>query len=156
MKNTVSSFMTFLTFAFLVASCEWIKDSTKQAINKTGEIVGKTGAEFGDGVYKGIQKTFENKITVSDNLKAQGLEIGEVVISSSNEVTDNVLITYLIFNKDINQEIILKLFNEYGKESGRLIQTVIGKKGSAEHVEFTFDKHVNIDTKGTITIDQFN
>ena len=136
-----------------LSSCNWAKDKTKKTVNKAGEIVGKTGSEFGNGVYKGVKKTFENNIKISDQLKTKGLEIGEVVINSTDSTTDNVLTAYVIFNENFDKEITLKIFNENGKEYGRLIEKVKGEKGKTQHFDFTFDKHVHIGTKGNITIE---
>ena len=145
--------LTFSVLTLALSSCDWAKDKTKQAVNKTGEIVGKTGSEFGDGVYRGVKKTFDNNVKVSDNLKTKGLELGEVVINSSDAAMDNVLTTYIIFNDNFDQEITIKIFAENGKEYGRLKEKLKGEKGNAKHFDFTFDKHVNIGTKGNITIE---
>jgi len=153
MKKTMSLFMIMSVFMLMFSSCDWAKDNTKKAINKTGEIVGKTGSEFGDGIYKGVKKTFENDIKISDQLKAKGLEFGEVLINSSESATDNVLTAYVIFHDNFDQEITIKIFTENGKEYGRLRQILKGEKGNAQHLDFTFDEHVNIGVKGNITIE---
>lgn len=90
---------------------------------------------------------------ISDQLKSKGLELGEVLINSTDSTTDNVLTAYIIFNENFDQEIKIKIFNESGKEYGRLTKELKGEKGKALHIDFTFDKHVNIGTKGKITID---
>lgn len=153
MKKVISLFMTFSVLMLTISSCDWAKDKTKQAVNKTGEIVGKTGSEFSDGIYKGVKKTFDNTIEISDQLKAKGFELGEVLINSSDSATDNVLTAYIIFNENFDQEIIIKVFSENGKEYGRLKEKLKGVKGEAKHVDFTFDNRVNIGTKGSITIE---
>jgi uncharacterized protein with FMN-binding domain len=153
MQKIISMVLMFSVLTLALSSCDWAKDKTKQAVNKTGEIVGKTGSEFGDGVYRGVKKTFDNNVKVSDNLKTKGLELGEVVINSSDAAVDNVLTTYIIFNDNFDQEITIKIFAENGKEYGRLKEKLKGEKGNAKHFDFTFDKHVNIGTKGNITIE---
>jgi hypothetical protein len=145
--------LTISILTLTIHSCDWAEDKTKKVINKTGEIVGKTGSEFGDGVYKGVKKTFENDVKISDQLKTKGIELGEVVINSTDSTTDNVLTTYIIFNDNFDQDITIKIYNENGKECGRLTDKVKGEKGKAQHFDFTFDKHVNIGTKGAITIE---
>ena len=143
----------FSILTLTLSSCDWAKDKSRKTVNKAGEIVGKTGSEFGDGVYKGVKKTFENNVKISDQLKTKGLELGEVVINSTDSTSDNVLTTYVIFNENFDQEITIKIFNENRKEYGRLIAKVKGEKGKAQHFDFTFDKHVHIGTKGNITIE---
>lgn len=143
--------LSFLTLTMI--SCNWTKDKSKKAINKTGVIVGKTGSEFGDGVYKGVKKTFENDVKVSAQLKAKGLDLGEVLINSSGSATDNVLTTYIIFNDKFDQEITIKIFDQNGKEFGRLKEHLKGEKDEAKHFDLTFNKHVNIGSKSSITIE---
>ena len=145
--------MTFSVLTLTMTSCDWVKGKAKKTINKTGEIVGKSGSEFGDGIYRGVKKTFENDVKISDQLKAKGLELGEVLINSSETATDNVLTTYIVFNDNFDQEITIKIFNENGKEYGRITENLKGEKGKAQHFDFTFDEHVNIGTKGNITIE---
>ncbi|WP_127846579.1 hypothetical protein [Psychroflexus aestuariivivens] len=156
MKKVILTFTTFLVLILAISSCDWAKDKTKKTLNKTGEIVGKTGSEFGNGIYKGVKKTFENDVKISDQLKAKGLELGEIVINSSDSATDNVLTAYVIFNDNFDQEIVIKIFNENGKEYGRLKEKLNGEKGDAKHFDFTFDKRVNIGMKGSIKIEQID
>ena len=133
----------------IIASCNWAKDKA----NKTGEAVAKTGSEFADGVAKGIQKTFSNEITVSDNLKTNGLKTGKIIITSTDSTTDNILSAYLIFDKDFDQPLLIKIFDEQGLEYGRTNQLVSAKAGEAKYVDFIFDKRTNIDGKGKISIE---
>ena len=137
-----------------LTSCDWTKNKTKKVINRTGEVIGKTGSEFGNGVYKGVKKTFENDVNVSKGLNKAGLQIGEVTINSSDSTTDNQITVYVIFNENFNEKIIIKIYNENGKEYGRLSKKVKGVKGETDYIDFTFDNRVHIATKGHITIEQ--
>lgn len=145
--------MIMSVFTFTMTSCNWVKNKSKETVNKAGEIVGRTGSEFGDGIYKGVKKTFENDIKIADQLKNKGVEFGEVLINSTDSTTDNVLTVYVIFKEDFDQEITFKIFNESGKEYGRLTQNIKGEKDKPQHFDFVFDKHVNIGIKGNITIE---
>lgn len=137
----------------IAASCNWAKDKAKDAANKTGEAVAKTGSEFADGVAKGIQKTFSNEVTVSDNLRTIGLKTGKIIIASTDTTTDNILSVYLIFDKDFNQQLSIKVFDEQGLEYGRTTQLISAKAGEAKYVDFIFDKRTNIDGKGKISFE---
>jgi hypothetical protein len=136
--------------ALITASCNWAERKAKETVNKTGEVVGKAGSEFADGVAKGVEKTFENDVKFSDPLTKQGLESGKIVIRSSEHHSDDIISAYLIFNKDFDQEITIKVFSPQGKEYGRVRQKVKGRKGDAFYVDFEFDGRTNIDGKGTI------
>lgn len=143
-----------LIFVVIVtSSCNWTKDKAKQGANKTGEVVAKTGSEFVDGVAKGIEKSFSNEIIMTDNLKASGLKTGKILIRSSDSTTDNILSPYLIFEKDFDQIIMVKVFDEQGLEYGRTTQTVSAKANEAKYFDFVFDKRTNIDGKGKISLE---
>lgn len=151
MKNKNWIFVVLTMWSF--SSCNWTKDKTKETIHKAGEIVGKTGSEFGDGIYRGVKKSFENEVLVSESLKKKGIEIGEVLINSTDSTSDNVLTVYTIFNETFEQDVTWKIFNEQGKEYGRVSSKLSGKKGTARHIDFVFDKRVNIGVRGKISVD---
>ncbi len=140
----------FLLLALFSISCNWAKEKAKETVNKTGEIVAKTGSEFVNGVDKGVQKTFSNQLQLSDALIKAGIKTGRNNISSSDSATDNIISVYLMFENDFNQKIIVKVVDENNLEYGRVTQMVIGKKGEGKYFEFTFDKRTNIDSKGKI------
>jgi hypothetical protein len=131
-------------------SCNWAKEKAKKTVNHTGEMIAKTGSEFGEGVYKGVQRTFENDIKLADHLKAKGFELGKMTVGSADSATDNMLTAYIIFNDDFDSRVSIRLLDEEGKEYGRLSQEIKGKKGAARYVDFIFDKRVDIGIKGAI------
>lgn len=124
-----------VSILLITASCNWAKDKAKDAANKTGEAVAKTSSEFADGVAKGIQKTFSNEVILSDNLKTNGLTTGKIIIASTDSTTDNILSAYLIFAKDFNQQLSIKVFDEQGLEYGRTNQLITAKSGEAKYVD---------------------
>jgi len=139
--------------ALVTASCNWAEKKAKDTVNKTGEVVGKAGSEFVNGVAKGVEKTFENEVKFSDQLTKQGLEAGKIVIHSSENHSDDIISAYLIFNDNFDREVTIKVFSPQGKEYGRVHKLVKGKKGDAAYVDFAFDNRTNIDGKGTISFE---
>lgn len=146
-------YIFILLSTVFITSCNWFKQKTKETVNKTGEVVAKTGSEFVDGVSKGVEKTFQNEVTFSDKLKNEGLKSGKIIINSSESSTDNILTTYLIFDNNIEEKITVKVFNEAGLEYGRVTQIVKGQKDEAKYIDFVFDKRTNIDGKGKVTFE---
>jgi hypothetical protein len=144
--------IVFIGFV-LFASCNWFKEKTKQTVNKTGEVVAQTGSEFVDGVSKGVEKSFKNDILISDDLKQKGLSVGKVIINSSDTSTDNILTAYLIFDKDLNQSLVAKIYTDENKEYGRAFKEIKSKKGEAKYFDFVFDKRTNIDGRGKIILE---
>jgi hypothetical protein len=146
--------LLLLLFCIIILnSCNWFSEKTKETVNKSGEIVSKTGTEFIDGVSKGIEKAYENEIILSENLKKLGIKTGKISISSSEGNSDDILTTYLIFETDFNKVIEVKIYDNKNEEYGRISQNIKGKKGEAKYFDFQFDKRTNIDGKGKITFE---
>jgi hypothetical protein len=144
--------MRYLTIILTLAllSCNWAKQKTKESINKTGEVVAKTGSEFVNGVSKGIEKDFQNEVVFSDRLNKQGLKSGKIIIRGTDSSTDNILTTYLIFDDNFDQNVTIKVISEAGQEYGRVTQHITGQKGDAKYFDFIFDKRTNIDGRGKL------
>ena len=136
-----------------VTSCNWFKEKTKQTINKSGEIVSKTGSEFIDGVSKGVDKTFESKVEFSKELEKLELNAGKISVNNSENGTNNIVSVYLIFGKNVEKNITMKVFDENQQEYGRTKQIVKGNAGDAKYFDFEFDKRTNVVGKGTITLE---
>jgi hypothetical protein len=134
-------------------SCNWVKMKSKDTINGTGEVVAKAGSEFANGLAKGVEKTFQNQVVISDGLTRQGLKTGKIIINSGDSATDNILTAYLIFDNALDTDLTVKVFTENGQEYGRVTQHVKGNKGEARYVDLLFDKRTNIDGRGKITIE---
>lgn len=149
MKYIFSAFALTLIFS----SCNWAKQKTKETVNKTGEVVAKTGSEFVNGVSKDIEQTFQNEVVVSDELKAQGLKTGKIVIVGTDSTTDNILSVYFMFDKDFERNVSIKVISTEGQEYGRKTILVKGLKNEAGYYDFVFDKRTNIDSKGKLLID---
>jgi hypothetical protein len=140
----------FLIFVITLVSCDWVKQKTKETVNKSGEIVAKTGSEFANGISKGVEQTFTAEVNIDSKLLDKGISTGKIVIRGTDTTNDNIVSVYLIFNKPFNQKITAKVFTQDGLECGRVTQTVVGNKDDAKYVDFVFDKRTNIDLKGKI------
>jgi hypothetical protein len=140
----------FLILIITFVSCDWAKQKTKETINKSGEIVAKTGSEFANGISKGVEQTFSAEVNVDSKLLDKGIKTGKIVIRSTDTTKDNIVSVYLIFNQSFNQKISAKVFTQDGLECGRVTQIVQGNKDEAKYIDFVFDKRINIDLKGKI------
>lgn len=137
--------------AIILASCSG--SAIKENINKAGNVAGQTAGEFIEGASKGIRKAFDVQLKLPEGLKEKGIEFGKTTVSSDSLGTDNLLVVYIIFNKDFESKLIAKAFDEQGLEMGRANVIVKGKKGEAKFVEFHFDKRTNINSKNKLTIE---
>ena len=142
-----------LSFVPFLYSCHNAGRKAKESINKTGEAVGKAGSEFVNGVSKGVERTFQNEVIVSEELKKDGLKTGKIIISGTDSTTDNILSVYLIFDKRFEQKITVKVFSENGQEYGRASQVIKAQNGDAKYFDFLFDNRTNIDSKGKVTFE---
>jgi hypothetical protein len=133
-----------------LSSCNWFKQKTKDTVNKTGEVVAKTGSEFVNGVSKGVEKTFENEIVFSDELKKRGLSTGKISIRNSDSASNNILTAYLIFEQPFTGNVTVRVLNSDGLEYGRSSLTVSGDRSDGKYFDFVFDKRTNIESRGKL------
>jgi hypothetical protein len=138
----------------LTSSCNDTAKNTKEAINKTGEKVGKSATEFIEGVSQGIDQTLQCDISLSEDLKDKGLEFGKFEITNDSQGGHhNVLTLYIIFNKNFKGRISAKVFDKNGTECGRTLIPVEGVEGNAGYFDFTFDKRTRIEVRSRITLE---
>lgn len=142
-----------ITIISILSSCDRTKDKAKDIIKGSGEIVGKTISEFGKGVTEGVEETFEVKITETEELKNKGIELGKINFENDSVGTDNVLNVYMIFNKNFNDTIRIKVYDNNNLEMGRSRQSINAKAGDASFYNFHFDKRTNIDSDSKITME---
>jgi uncharacterized protein YcfL len=148
MKNAI----LILVLVFLITSCS--SNSIKEKINKAGDVAGQTAGEFLEGASKGVRKAFDVTVTLPSDLKEKGVEFGKATVSNdSSGGTDNLLVLYVIFNKDFEGKLTAKVYDDQSLEMGRSIVTLNGKKDETKFVEFHFDKRTNIDSKNKLTIE---
>lgn len=146
--------ITLFLLLVLTISCGKVKEKAKESINKGGETVGKTATEFFEGVSEGIDKTLQCEILLSQGLQDKGLKTGKFSIESDpNGGRNNLLILYLIFNKDIKTSLTAKVFDKNGLEVGRANIEVTSDAGNASYYDFVFDKRTYIEVKSKITLE---
>ncbi|HEY8402252.1 MAG TPA: hypothetical protein VIK89_13380 [Cytophagaceae bacterium] len=145
-------YVTLLTF--FVTACDEVKQKTKETINKSGETIGQTATEFFEGISEGVDKTLQCEITLSEELKSKGLKTGKFSIQNDTSGgTNNLLVLYIIFEKDFKGTISAKAFDKNGLEIGRSKIEVENKAGEASYYDFLFDKRTYIESKSKISIE---
>ena len=146
--------VALLIFGAAFVSCGRINQKTKETINEGGEAVGKTASEFFEGVSEGVDKTLQCKIVLSQELVDKGLQTGKFSIAGDNAGgLNNVLVLYVIFDKDFKESVSVKSFDKNGLENGRTKLDIEGKSGEAKYYDFVFDKRTYIEAKSKITIE---
>ncbi len=121
---------------------EGLKSSGKDAIESLSEGVG--------AIIKGAESGFDKSLT-KVNLKADttltvyGIKTGKSGKYYSDSLKTNAVSVYMLFNEDINTDLLLVATDNENMEVGRVKQKVNEKEGSSKYVEFAFDKRMNID-----------
>ena len=135
----------------MIIACDGLKQKTKESINKGGEAVGKTATEFIEGVTEGVDKTLQCELSLSAGLLEKGLQTGKFSVENdSTGGKNNLLVLYIIFNKDFNSMIVSKVFDKNGLEIGRAKLSVKGQAGDAGYYDFVFDKRTYIESRSKI------
>jgi hypothetical protein len=149
MKNKLS---TLFLISWVVYGCSPHK--IKENINKTGDAAGQAIGEFTSGVTTGVKKVIDAHVDLSEVLKSDGITFGKVVVTSDSSLeNDNVLIVYMIFNKDYKGTMVAKAFDNKNLEMGRVKLDVEAKKDEARYIEFHFDPRTDIDRDSKLTIE---
>ena len=144
-----------IAFSILsTAACHSVTDTAKQAINKTGEVIGAGSSELAKGISNGVTNTFNSEIVIADDLKHKGVSYGKFNITSdSASSSKNKLVIYLIFDKDFVGPLSVKVFDQQGSEYGRATATVTAKQGAAQYLDFVFDTRTDIESKSKFVIE---
>jgi hypothetical protein len=138
----------------VLASCNNVKEKTKETLNEGGEIVGKTATEIVEGIKEGVDKTLECDIQLSQELKDKGIKTGKYTIENDSlGGKNNILVLYLIFEKDFNKAITVKAMDKNGLETGRSKISITAKAGNAGYFDFKFDKRTYIEVKSKIEVE---
>ncbi len=141
----------FFISLLLFSACS--SESVKDKINKAGDVTGQAIGEFTEGVSSGVEKAFDTKVEISENLKEKGIECGKTTVTSDSGGTDNKLTIYVIFHKDFSGEITAKAFDKQNAEMGRVKLKAEGKLEGSTFLEFHFDPRTNIDHDSRLTIE---
>lgn len=138
-----------------IVLCACSSKKIKENINKTGDAAGQAIGEFTSGVTTGVKKVIDAHVEMNDSLKRQGITLGKVVVTedSASSGNENVLIIYMIFNKDFKGAITAKAFDNKNLEMGRTKLQVEGRKDDARYFEFHFDRRTDIDKDSRLTIE---
>jgi hypothetical protein len=150
MYGRITTFIAALILTTSFSSCNWAGDKAKTAIHKSGEAVASAGSEFADGVSSGVKKSFRNELKISETLKKAGINFGTFNIRSANGGTDNVLSVYVIYDKDFDRDLKIRLVNTSGEEYGRVKRHLSGKADDAGYVDLLFGPQTTINGRGTI------
>ncbi|AFM04838.1 hypothetical protein Fleli_2473 [Bernardetia litoralis DSM 6794] len=143
-----------LTSIIFISSCNKIKSKAKETIKQGGKTVGETASDFFEGVSEGIEKNLKSEIVLSQSLDKKGLEIGSYSVENQGiGNNDNKLILYLIFNKNFDDTLLVKVFNKNNLEVGRTKLAIQNEANNAKHYNFVFDKRTHIDSKSKITLE---
>lgn len=145
-------YFLFIASVSVSFSCNRVKKTAKDTINKGGETVGKGASEFIKGVSDGVGKSLTVKLELSEELKNKGLRTGKYFVASQGG-TENKLSVYFIFDGDFADTLKAKAYGEDGLELGRTKLFVNGRSEDAAYFDFVFDKRTNIDSEGVIKIE---
>lgn len=141
----------FILLSAIAFSCS--TSSVKEGIEKAGDAAGQTAGKLAKGIQTGMNKTFDVKMELPEQLTKKGISLGKTIVSSDEQGTDNLLSVYLIFSADYKGSITAKVFDSQLQEMGRATSQVEGKKGEANYIDFHFDKRTNIDSDSKLTLE---
>ncbi|HSI89826.1 MAG TPA: hypothetical protein VK927_01860 [Adhaeribacter sp.] len=148
--------LNWFLFLFLIPlfSCDRVKSKSQEALNQTGEVVGKSGSEFFSGISEGVQKTFQSTVELDAGLTEKGVTAGKFFVSGAEaDATNNKLTVYLIFNETFKDTVRATILDRNGVEYGRVYQLLEGRKGDARYHDFEFDNRTHVESNSKFLIE---
>lgn len=125
------------------------------AIEIGGELVGAGFGSFFNGVSKGLDNTVDAvKVAPHNDLIEQGLRFQVAESYNEERWNDNLLVVYVIYDKDYAGMVQMKLYNHLKQEIGRTKVWVENTKGEAEYLEFQFEEYTDYQQGGYATLEQ--
>jgi hypothetical protein len=146
----MKSIYPIFILCLLCFSCSKMKEQTKSALKEGGKVVGESVSEFSKGLSEGVENTFKINITTSEEIATKGISFGKITLSNASGGSDNVLNVYMIFDRDFNDTLSLKVFDHQDLEMGRSSKVIAAKKSEADFYEFQFSQKTNIDSDSSI------
>ncbi len=128
-------------------------DNGNEKLQEESQKVGKSATKVVKGIKAGIENATKINIDLSENIKNKGVSLGKVKLDSKNGGRHNMLNVYMIFEKNINKTVTVKVINNNGDEVGRTKQLLKGTAGEATYIDFIFPKQTNIDRDFKITME---
>jgi hypothetical protein len=97
--------------------------------------------------------TYQSTLSVSPELQQQGLSAGRFSVGSTDSTKNNVLTAYLIFDQNLDRNLVVKVVDRKGVEYGRVRQHVAGTQGEARYFDFVFNKRTQFESKSSLRIE---
>lgn len=141
MRNLIK-YVLVLMSVHVFNSCR--TDEGNEKLGNASQKVGTSAATIVKSVKSGIEKVSKINVEVSEVLKTKGISTGKVELGSKGG-RHNLLNIYMIFDKNVNRNVTLKVSNSQGLEVGRCKTLVNAEAGDAKYIDFIFDKRTNID-----------
>lgn len=149
MLNSRVVFLLVVLFVF-TQGCR--TEEGNERLADAGTKVGTSAATAVKSIKAGIEKVASINIVVADPLIAKGISIGKVKLGNKGG-RHNMLNVYMIFDKKINRNVTMKVFNSNGNEIGRTRMLLKANDGEAKYIDFVFDPRTNIDRDHKISLE---
>ncbi len=133
-----------------ILSC---REKGQERVADAGKVVGETAGNAVKSIKAGIEKVSKINIETSEILKAKGISTGKTTLGSEGGGRHNKLSVYMIFDKAVIKNVIMKVYDSQNEEIGRTKLLIKGQAGDAKYIDFIFDKHTNIDRDNKIILD---
>ncbi len=140
-----------LAIALLTLSaCQQISDKSKAVIKEGGNAVGQGASQFVDGVKDGVDRTFQSQLVVDSSLLRAGFHTGKFSVGKPDSIY--ILTVYGIYDRAIDRELSVRVYDERGQEYGRSHSHASGHAGEASYLDFRFDQRTDIESRSRFVI----
>lgn len=136
----------------LLAGCGRVVDGTKGVLNKGGELAGAAASEVVEGVTTGVEKTWSIDVRLSDDLRQRGLSLGKNIVEEDSAGRDNVLVLYVIAEREFSGTVTAVAIDKDGREYGRASTLINLAAGAADYHTLRFQSRADLERKTRVEL----
>lgn len=139
----------------VVLGCGRAREGVEDAINKGGEIAGRTAGEFIKGAKEGVEETFALTVELGKRPVDLGISTGQTRATTTpgKSGNTNILEVYLIHAKDVKDTLLAKAFDADLLEIGRARVPIEAMANMAGWVTITFPEQTDLESKGKVVLE---
>jgi hypothetical protein len=144
--------LSILSTAGILSACNWAGETTKNALNKGGELAGSAATEVIEGVTTGVENSWSVDVQLSEALKGRGLKLGKTMCESDANGRDNKLVVYFSTDAAFTDTLTAIAFDQSGSEMGRTQVVLALPVHGADFATLQFQAFTDLERKSRVEI----
>ena len=132
----------------LLSACGKNEDTMAK---KVGDSVGSAVTDFTAGLGKGVDKSMQAQVQVSDGMAKKGVTS---TTSKLDNLAEKTLTVYLVSTQAYKGKVMARASNKSGQEIGRSIVDVELGASDAKYIKFPFDPEMDMQLADKFSVEE--